>query len=321
MAQNTNLRSLVEGVVKIKKMCHQLIYDWDIQEYHSLKGTYSSSQFKDLLMDSSVFVKKHIHKTIEREQIDAFDIGTYFHTGVLEPHKLKSDCIVYPGKIRRGKDWEKFKAKHGMKAIVTQSQKDQAEGLVRAVKDLPKAQDYLDGAAEASLVIEINVYQDQIYAPHFGKMLTRNGWEEGPKKRFDKAYVIFVRVRADMLGEYYISDLKSTTGNAHSNTEMRNKISYYHYDLSASLYLDMFGLLMPALQEFIWIFASKDYYNARTYRASPDNIKVGRAKYMKAIKRMAECAANNWESVDFVDTLEPLPHELEWLHERDADLL
>jgi hypothetical protein len=315
------VKQIVENLAKIRKQAHKLIYDWDIVEYHGFIGTYSSSQFKDLLDDEEIFIQKYIKKTVERLQIAAFDVGTYFHTGVLEPHKLKNDCIVYPGKIRRGKDWEKFKAKHGMKTIVTQAQKDQAEGLVKSVQDSPIAQRYLDGKPEVSLIIELNIHDGQIYAPHFGKVLTRDGWENGPKTRFPDAHVIYVRVRADMLGDTYISDLKSTTGNAKSNQEMRQKISYYHYDLSAALYMDMFVLMIPEIEEFVWTFASKDFFNCRSYRASETNIKIGRAKYMKALIKLADCCANAWASVDFLDTLEPLPHELEHLIERDADLL
>ena len=317
----SDLRKSVENVVRIKKYLHRLIPDMSIEDYHAFKGTYSSSQFKDLLDDEDVFIQKHIHKTIEREENSAFDVGSYFHTGVLEPHKLKSDCIVFPGKVRRGAEWEKFKAKSKGKVIVTQAQKDQAMGLVKAVQDSPIAQGYLDGKPEVSLIVEINVLDGQIFAPYFGKVLTRDGWQDGPKKKMDKAHVIFVRVRADMLGDTYISDLKSTTGNARSNKSMRDKISYYHYDLSASLYMDMFSLLNPDLQEFVWIFASKDLMNSKSYRASEANIQVGRAKYMKAMLRMTDCAANNWLSVDYLDTLEPLPHELEHLREKDSDLL
>lgn len=305
----------------MKYKLHTLIKNLSSEEYHGTTGTYSSSQYKDLLDDEDVFIKKHILREIEREESAAFDVGTYFHTMVLEPEKVKTECIIFPGKVRRGKEWDKFKAKHKNKTIITQAQKDQAVGLVKAVKDSPVAQEFLDGQTEVSLFIEINIHQGQIYAPHFGKMLTKDGWVEGPKKRITGAFVIIVKVRADTLGKTYVSDLKSTTGNARSNKSMREKISYYHYDLSASLYLDMFSLLNPQLKEFIWIFASKDLFNSKSYRASPKNIQVGRAKYMKAMIKMADCARNDWKSIDYLDELEPLPHELEHLVERDRDLL
>lgn len=315
------LRGKIEGVAKIKKLLHKPLYDLDINEYHGMSGSYSSTQFKDLLDDEDVFIAKYIKKEIEREENVAFDVGQVFHTGILEPHKMKNDCIVYPGKIRRGKEWDKFKQKHGRKTIVTQSQKEQADGLISAVKDSPIAQSYLDGQAEVSIITEIHIVDGQIFAPYYGKMLTIDGWVEGPKKKPKEAFVIFVRVRADMLGGTYISDLKSTTGNAKSNKDMREKISRYHYDLSAALYLDMFGLQNEDLQDFVWIFASKDLFNSRSYKASETNIRVGRAKYMKSMLKMAECASNKWQSVDYLDTLEPLPHELEHLKEKDTDLL
>ena len=299
---------------------HKLIYDLSSEDYHSAPDSSSSSQLKDLLDDEDVFIKKYIEKSVEREHIDAFDVGTYFHTGILEPHKLKKDCVVYPGKVRRGKDWEVFKKKNKGKAIVTDGQKSQAEGLVKAVKNSPIAQEYLVGKPEVSLFTEIHISHGKIFAPFYGKVLTIDGWIDGALKK-QPAYKTVIKVRADTLGDNYISDLKSTTGNAKSNKSMREKISYYHYDLSASLYLDMFGLLLPDVEDFYWIFASKDMLNSRTYRASPNNKRVGRAKYMKALIKMADCAKNNWQSVDYLDMLEPLPHELEHLREKDVDLL
>jgi hypothetical protein len=307
--------------MKCTAKLHKFIKDMPINEYHSTPGSFSSSQFKDLLDDESIFIDKHILKNVEREENAAFDVGTYFHTSVLEPHLLREECVVFPGKVRRGKEWDKFKEKNKDKTIVSQAQKEVAEGLVNAVLNSPIAQGYLEGDPEISLFTEIDIHRGSIYAPYYGKVLTLDGWIDGPKKRFKDAYKIIVKVRADMLGSYYISDLKSTTGNARSNSSMRSKISYYQYDLSASLYLDMFGLQNPDLREFIWIFASKDVKNCKSYRASEENKRVGRAKYMRAMIKLCDCAKNKWEVADYLDTLEPLPHELEYLKEKDSDLL
>lgn len=320
--------------MKPKIKLHKLIrgHELSLEQYHATPDTWSSSQYKDLLDDPDVFIKKYIEKSVPRETIAAFDVGTYFHTGILEPHKLKDDTIVFPGKMRRGEKWERFKKKHSSKAIVTQSQKEQAVGLVKSVKASPIAQDFLDGTPEISLFVQLMVHEGQIYAPHYGKVLTRAGWEDGAPKKTKGAFLFVTKVRADMLSQEYISDLKSTTGNACSNRSMREKISYYQYDLSAALYLDIFGLVYPNLLtstfvdgveccRFVWIFASKDFYNSRSYHGSLDNHLVGRAKYMKAMIRMADCAASGWQSVDYLDVLEPLPYEREYLKERDADLL
>jgi hypothetical protein len=250
---------------------HRLIFDLDIEDYHRNSPGYSSSQFKDLLDDEDVFIAKYIEKRIERQESAAFDVGTYFHTGVLEPHKLKQDCIVFPGKIRRGLAWEKFKKKNAGKAIVTQAQKEQALGLVKAVKNSAVAKKFLGGKPEVSLYVEIVVSGDKIYAPYFGKRLTRHGWiadVQGAHQAKKTGYLFVVKVRADMLGKTYISDLKSTSSNARSRSEMQKTVSSYHYDLSAALYMDMFSLLRPEIGKFIWIFASKSVLNSKTWRAS-----------------------------------------------------
>jgi hypothetical protein len=306
-----------------KSLMNRLIYDIPNEEYHgkSFQWAYSSSQFKDLLEDEDVFIAKHIKKEIPRQESAAFDVGSYFHTGVLEPEKLKDDCIVYPGKVRRGKDWDNFKAKHKNKTIVTAKQKEQALGLVEAVKKSPVAKTYLKGKPEVTLAVEINVHEGMIYAPYFGKVLTIEGWEDGPKKKFPGAFEMCVKVRADCLGKDFISDLKSTSGNARSRRMVQDKISYYIYDLSASLYLDMFSLMLPEMSQFVWIFASKELYNAKSYLATPLQIKVGRAKYMRAMIRMADCAAAGWTYVDYLDQVDPLPNEMEYLREKDSDLL
>ena len=306
---------------------HTIISDLNQEEYHSTSGTFSSSQFKDLLEDEEIFVNKYIRKTVEKEHIPAFDVGTYFHTGVLEPHKLTKECIVYEGKVRRGERWDAFKAKHKGKVILTPSQRDSSVRLIEAVQDSPVAMGYVErGKPEISFFCEILIYGGEIYAPNYGVKLTRAGWVEGELDRAEakKATRLVVKVRADSLGEEYdfILDLKSTTGNARSANSMRTKISYYHYDLSASLYLDLFSLAAgKVIDTFIWTFASKDMHNCKSYKASLSNVLVGRAKYMKAMLTLASLQSSDWQIADSLGILEPQSFELEHIRESEADLL
>ncbi len=304
---------------------HVAIRDMPSEVYHSIQGTYSSSQLKDLLADEDgeVFYKKHIGKTIEKLSIPAFDVGTYFHSGVLEPHKLKDDCVVYPGKTRHGRQWEEFKLKHKNKAIVTEKQKSEAVDLVRDVKNSPIAIGYIErGEPEVSFFAQIYVYEGEIYAPLYDLILTPGGWESGrmPADK-KKAQEFVIKVRADSLGDDFVLDLKSTTGNARSSNSMRRKISDYQYELSAALYLDMFSLLKETqLELFIWTFASKDFKNCKSYRASETNIRVGRAKYMTALNRLAVLTKNKWQLYDSLGVLEPEAYQLEIIREKELDL-
>lgn len=306
---------------------HKLIFGMSSEAYHGTAGTYSSSQFKDLLEDEEIFINKYVHKTVEREHIPAFDVGNYFHTGVLEPEKLAKECAVYQKRVRRGKDWDKFKAKHPGKVIVSLAQVEQATRLIDVVQDSPVAMSYIQrGKPEVSLFIQIAVLHGEIYAPNYGVKLGRSGWvveDNMPTKAEMKdAVILTVKVRADSLGEDFVLDLKSTTGNARSDSAMREKIKYYNYDLSAALYLDLFSL--PAKKQmdtFIWTFASKDCHNCKSYSASERNIQIGRVKWSKAVLMLAECQKNQWALYDSLGILEPHHSELYHLVEKDTDFL
>lgn len=314
------LKETINHAKFIKNNLHKLVRDLLSEHYHGLSGTWSSSQFKDILEDEEVFIKKYISKEIPRVEREVFDTGTYFHTAVLEPHKVATEIAVYQGKVRRGKEWDNFKAKNPGKTIIAINQKIQGDLMVEAVKNSPIAQEYLEGDPEVSLFVELNIHRGRIYAPKFKKVLSKHGWEDSPAQPGD-GHPIIVKVRADTLGQTFVSDLKSTSGNARNESSVRGSISKYKYDLSAALYLDIFSLIRPTVREFVWIFASKENRNAASWRATKNQILVGRAKYAKAMIKLADCAKANWELIDCLREAEPLPFEMEWLREKDTDLL
>jgi hypothetical protein len=95
---------------------------------------------------------------------------------------------------------------------------------------------------------------------------------------------------------------------------MRSKIDSYSYDLSASLYLDIFTAVSGVeMKEFAWIFSSKDYGNCKTWIASPKNVQIGRAKWSCAVVELAKYVSNGWKFEDTVSNLEPSYYQLEWL--------
>lgn len=267
-------------------------------EYHKIREGeevfYSSSQFKTAKEDIELFYKKYILKEVVQESNAAFDIGQYYHTAILEPELLDSECTVYPGKTRRGKEWEAFKEANKDKVILTQGDYLKAENLITATKESPIAMGLLsEGESELSL--------------------------------FTEFMGVNVKVRADWINfeEGYILDLKSTTGNCKDVFKTQGKISNYDYDLSAAFYLDVFNSYLgkkglPLIETFYWTFASKDIANSRTYRATDRMIEVGRAKYRKGLALIKEYQANGWTFYDILEDLSPLPWEEQvWLEGAD----
>jgi hypothetical protein len=299
---------------------HRLIRDMASDAYHGIADTWSSSQLKDIIDDEEVFIKKYITREIARAETSALDIGNYFHTGVLEPHKVAKEIAVFSGKTRYGKNWDIFKKKNAGKTVITTKQKEVGDGMIKVVKSSPVSMSYLKGEPEVSLFVEILVANQKIYAPAFMKALTKDGWTKVTKVP-KQGYRLTMKVRADCLGDNFVSDLKSTSGRATQPYSVRQAISKYKYDLSAALYLDLFSLVREEISAFFWIFASKENHCAATWMASENQILVGRAKWSWAVKRLADLAAAEWQIPDFLREAEPLSHELEWLKEKETDLL
>ena len=309
-----------------KKLLNKLDTSLSSAEYHGMKGSFSSSQLKTMLEDPEVFYKKYITKTIAKEEIAAFDVGTYFHTAILEPHLLEKECVVYTDGIRSGKKWEEFKEKNAGKAIITAKEKETADKIVQAVKDSPIAMSLLTKIKpEVSAFIEIYCTNDEIYCQKDGKwyqLLVVAGWvpceldEDELMGVTDFSTRLILKTRADGLcvEDGFILDLKSTQGNTKKDFEMSRKVADYQYDFSAALYLDVFTMASgKEIDKFYWIFASKDMGNSRTYLASQRNIMVGRAKWKKSALDLAKYVASNWEFSDSLGILEPTAYNREWL--------
>ena len=282
-----------------------------------------------MLEDAETFYKKYITRELEsNESIPAFDIGTYYHTAILEPHLLDKECAVFTGKVRRGKMWEDFKAEHEGKAIITQKEWEQANNLIVATQKSELAMSlHAGGEAEVSLGIEVFCDGKDIYSKGH-KLDIKKGWI--PVEEMPEAKPVRLKVRCDYinLDGGYIADLKSTTGNAKDVNKTRNKISSYNYDLSAALYIDLFnayhiekGVDPNQIKTFWWVFASKDYCNCQPYFAGvgldgeieESNIQVGRAKWRKAVLDISKYQELGWDIPEEPVALAAQPWELEWV--------
>lgn len=265
-------------------------------EYHEITEDtfYSSSQLKTAIEDMELFHKKYITKEIVQQSIPAFDIGTYYHTAILEPEKLEEECAVFHGKMRRGKEWDVFKEEHNGKAIITAKEYESAKNLIVATQDNDISQDLLSsGSPEVSLGIELMGLQCKV----------RADWID-----FERGFIL---------------DLKSTTGNAKDEHKTKGKVGSYDYDLSAAFYLDCFNTYLQAnglelLSTFYWVFASKDFANCQVFSASQEMLEVGRRKYKKAIRNIKEAIDNGWVFEDTMIELDALPWDKQlWLEEKE----
>ena len=301
---------------------HVLHEDLSSDDYHGCKESYSSSQLKEILKSEESFHEKYVLRTGTKEHRDAFDTGNYYHTAILEPHLLKKQFVVFSGQKRFGSKWEAFKEANKNKTIITAKQLREAENLISGTKKCPVAMGRLkQGKSEISLFVEILVHAGEIYAPAYKKRLTRDGWVKEEGKVPTKGSVRMVlKVRADRLAERFVLDLKSMNGNPKIPDDIQGIISNFVYDLSAAMYLDLFSLELPSIQDFIWVFASKDQGTSKSWRASKLNVMVGRVKWSSAVKKIASNTLEGWAFEPSLGEIDPAYWELHHLKEKDTDL-
>lgn len=302
-----------------------VVYDLDINEYHKqlpLEDHYwSSTQIKDVLVDPELFYKKYITKEIEKDSSKAFNVGHYYHAAILEPETVETDFVIYPGIRRSGKKWDKFEEENSDKIILTTTDLENGEILVKATKESPIAMDLLkNGKAETSLFTSLYIYDEEVFfISDSGKTYLLDIYHGflSTTKTFplDKAIEIKVKVRSDYMTDSYILDLKSTSSNAKSLFEISKATEKYNYDISAALYLDLFNLYYGfSLKHFYWTFASKSKHNSMTYVASDEMILVGRSKWKKAVVTLADLIESDFEFTDELGEIAPFSYQKDmWL--------
>lgn len=78
-------------------------------------------------------------KQNERADSKTLARGRAAHTAVLEPERFMLDYACYKGKIRRGKEWDAFKAAHPNETILTVAEYQTAIAIGKAVRAHPVA--------------------------------------------------------------------------------------------------------------------------------------------------------------------------------------
>lgn len=289
-----------------------IYYDLTNDEYHEQQDIadhyFSSSQLKDMLGDPETFHQKYVLRDCEKYSSAAMDIGTCYHTEIMEPHLAADEYTVWTGGRKGTKLYKAFeieaREKNPNRIILSAADKIKLDRLIHVTDNSPMAQGKLkhpDAEFEVSFLITM-----------FG---------------------VQMKVRTDILqlGKDYscISDPKSTTGNVKDKMKMRRKVADSNYDLSAAMYIIVvnecirqFDLPFAPIQDFFWIFASKDATgNCKVWRASEDQLKVGTGKFMTAVTDLKKYIDCDWSFEDSIEDLEPMSWDkTEWIKEEDSDV-
>jgi len=230
-------------------------------EYHGERLHLSSSNLKTLLKSPKEFYEDKILGTKVREEKGVFDEGSLVHAMILEPDVVDAEFAFYDGQIKRGKEFEAFKATTGKKIIISKPQLERAALCVNAYYKRQEAQRLLKGGKP-----ELSI--------------------------FDSLSDVDIKVRFDYINveKGYIADIK-TTGYSGDLVSFRQTIKDFRYDLSAALYLQIAEKYYGRKFDFYFVVLSKPDQVCEVYKLSNSLRSAGDRDIVKALELFKECKA------------------------------
>lgn len=245
--------------------------DLSNEDYHDDRSHYSSSVLKQAIKDPKEFKRIYVDGG-ERKKMNetALAVGNFCHIALLEPHLLDVETAIFHGARRQGKAWEMFKHENEGKTIITSSQYDMVETMI---KEFNATSVDLGGPKETPCT--------EIF---------KNGFAE--ESLFQKAHGLGLKVRFDYRLEtkdgWVIRDLKTTSRTANTPYEATQICNDFGYFLSAALYCDMAEKATGLKHDFQLVFLSKQDFRTNVYKVSEESLEIGRQQYKKAIKLIKE---------------------------------
>ena len=197
----------------------------------------------------------------------AMVLGTAVHTAVLEPHRMKTDYILWDGGARRGKAWDAFEEANADKTILTVAEFDQVKAMRSSLLSLPAAARYLqDGIAEVTI---------QWIDPRTGRAM---------RGRIDWVTILD--------GQLVLVDLK-TTRDA-STRKFQASCWDLGYHLQFALYCDGWFYLTGETPRFVVLAVeSSAPYEPAVFDVSEDVLVRGHDDYSRLLDQLQACELTN----------------------------
>lgn len=239
-----------------------LTYGLPFADYLKLPDL-STSQLKKMARSPMAF--KHALDHPDHTSSPSQVLGSATHTAILEPHRMRTDYVIWDGD-RRGKDWLAFKDAHADQVILKADEFDQVKAMRRAVLSHAPAARYLqDGLAEVTM---------QWQAPDGRRMRGRIDW----------------LTRID--GQLVIVDLKTTR----DATPRRFGADCFRlgYHLQFGIYADgLAALTHEDVRVVVLAVENSAPYEPAVYQVPEEVLDRGRADYLALLETLAECESTN----------------------------
>ncbi len=268
-------------------MTAKILKDLSNEEYHAHKAD-SRSTLMLLHESAKKYHYKYVSGEAEEETTEALDMGTAFHTLILEPEKLADTMTFHPDQKRPTKSqinaknpsdstvkliefWDKFDSENKGKIVLKHAQVDDLKGMADAIRSEPAAQ----------------------------KLLGQKGFIEPSIFWTDEETGIDVKCRIDFLPANYKStiDLKSTASVSLPKFE-KSGIDY-GYDLQSFMQHEAVRQLTGESPEAMFFVCAekKKPHDTAFFMADEYVLKRGELLYRMLLRKLAKCRLNNhWPS-------------------------
>lgn len=250
-----------------------VMFDSTNEEYHSDRGSISSTALKVLLRSPAHF--RAYQCGPQRKQLDSQRIGTATHAAVFEPHRFSKDYVVWD-KRRGASGWKRFVADHAGYEILTRSEHDTVTACARAVRSTVAVQDNAGATYTVDDLITYGTCERNLY------------W-------VDEETGITCRMRADLMVQNCTLDLK-TTDDARED-RFAWQCFRLGYDIQAAFYRRGRRAFAPDAGHypFIFVAAELDSPHVALAHTADDEafIEPGDRKVKAALAMLKACQASS----------------------------
>lgn len=250
-----------------KQVFEDGVHDISNEQYHAASGV---SRSRLMLLDKSPY---HFWYEVlsgyaeKKEATPAMNVGSAFHSLLLEPHLFEREFIVAPKLDRRtakGKEeYAEFVELAHDKIVLTNDQYEQALGMVNHVRQHEIVKTLLDDA----------LFEQSIF------------WT-------DKETGIQFKARPDIWSEKMIVDLK-TTADASAYKLQRSALEYGYF-LQAGMAYEACKAIEHPFEMFVILAAEKEAPHVpAVFMMDNDALQFGIDQFMNYKKKLYECLSSD----------------------------
>lgn len=228
----------------------------------------STSQLK--LMKCPAEFKLDLDRQYAKRQTPSMELGTMFHTYLLEPALFDKTYVVMPDersnmRLKANREWKAEQEAQGVK-LITEDDLRQLQRMVEAVKK-EEAYDML-GHCET----EVSVF-------------SQTAWPVASKCRVD-AYHPDTET---------VIDIKTTSPGSASYRGFRNKSREFDYDLQQWNYTHILATQGVTVRRWLWLVVETGgFYQAATYTYSKERMLKAGTKAHNYMQTLTHCLAEDY---------------------------